>query len=116
MGDISIGHPLVELGCVYSTHIVLPQLVIGVSKEKGKELWDKFEKAYFGDLDSETRQRLEQVLGWIAALRRLPILCMTAKPGEKKELDAFVEETKQQIFIDKEQLRVEFEALNKKLF
>lgn len=116
MGDISIGHPLVELGCVYSTHIVLSQPVIGVSKEKGKELWEKFVKDYFGDLKPDTKERLEKVLSWIAALRRLPFLCMTANPGEKKELDAFVNSTKQQIFTNEEQLRSDFAALDAELF
>ena len=82
----------------------------------GKELWEKFVKDYFGDLKPDTKERLEKVLSWIAALRRLPFLCMTANPGEKKELDAFVNSTKQQIFTNEEQLRSDFAALDAELF
>lgn len=77
MGDISQGHPLVKLGCIYCSHAVFAERVIGMPVDRAMKLWDKFLSYYFGEMSEEVRQRFDRVMVWIAAIRRLPFLCMS---------------------------------------
>ena len=116
MGDISQGHPLVELGCIYSSHLVFAEKVVDMPAEKGKEIWEKFLKYYFGDLKEETRKRLDRVMVWVAAMRRLPFLCMSLDPETASHLGFVIDKAKEEAFIDPESIKEEFAVLDKELF
>lgn len=115
MGDISQGHPLIELGCVYSTHMTLSEKVIDMPREKAVGMWKKFSKYYFGDLAEETKNRLENVLGWIASMRLLPFLYMVTDPSNPQAA-GFIEYTKKQALKDPDEMKKAFDAVNEELF
>ena len=111
MGDISQGHPLVELGCVYCSHAVFAERVIGMSREKAMEVWDKFCGYYFGEIKEDVKPAFQRILTWVAALRRLPFLCMS--PVSTKEL---IDSVKAEVFVDAEQIQEDFAMLDCRLF
>ncbi|MGN0778050.1 MAG: anti-sigma factor antagonist [Aristaeellaceae bacterium] len=111
MGDISQGHPMVELGCVYCTHAVFSEQVIGMKREKAMEIWQKFCDCYFGEMPEAVKPSFERTLKWLAALRRLPFLCMS--PLSTKEL---IDSVKAEIFVDAEQIKQDFAVLDATLF
>ena len=111
MGDISQGHPLIELGCLYSSHSALAERVIGMSTEKAMAVWEKFLFYYFGNLNPEVRTTLDRVLTWISALRRLPFLCMS--PYSTQEL---IDSVKAEVFTDIEAIKKDIAVLDQELF
>lgn len=111
MGDISQGHPMIELGCVYCSHSVFSERVIGMSREKAMEVWKKFCGYYFGEIPEDVKPSFERVLTWIAAIRRLPFLCMS--PYSTKEL---IDSVKAETFVDAEQIKKDFAILDQTLF
>lgn len=111
MGDISQGHPMVELGCIYSTHAIFPERVAGLSPEKAMEVWNKFLSYYFGEISEDVKPAFERTLKWVAAVRRLPFLCMS--PLSTREL---IDSVMAEAFADKEQIKKDFELLDSTLF
>lgn len=111
MGDISQGHPMIELGCVYCSHSVFSERVIGMSREKAMEVWKKFCGYYFGEIPADVKPSFERVLTWIAAIRRLPFLCMS--PLSTREL---IDSVMAEAFVDVEQIKKDFDILDQKLF
>ncbi|MGN0807834.1 MAG: anti-sigma factor antagonist [Candidatus Coproplasma sp.] len=111
MGDISQGHPMVELACVYCSHAVFSDRVIGMPKERAMKVWDKFCNYYFGEMSDDVKPAFNRLLVWIAALRRLPFLCMS--PYSTKEL---IDSVKAELFIDADQVKADFETVDKTLF
>lgn len=115
MGDISQGHPLVELGCVYSSHIELAKPVLGMTPEKGREVWEKFLHHYFDDLDSEKEALLLPVLRWISAMRRLPFYCDMMDPSVERFIPV-INQVKKEAFVDAEEMKKQIEAVDQLLF
>ena len=111
MGDISQGHPMIELGCVYCSHSVFAERVIGMTPEKAMEVWNKFLLYYFGEIKEEVKPSFERVLTWIAAVRRLPFLCLS--PLSTKEL---IDSVKAEAFTDIDQIKKDFVILDQELF
>lgn len=111
MGDISQGHPMIELGCVYCSHSVFAERVIGMTQEKAMEVWNKFLFYYFGEIKEEVKPSFERVLTWIAAIRRLPFLCLS--PLSTKEL---IDSVKAEAFTDIDQIKKDFDILDQELF
>lgn len=111
MGDISQGHPMVELACVYCSHSVFAERVIGMTREKAMEVWGKFCSYYFGEIKEDVKPSFERLLTWIAAIRRLPFLCMS--PLSTKEL---IDSVKAEAFADPEQIKKDFAVVDRELF
>lgn len=111
MGDISQGHPMVELACVYCSHAVFSDRVIGMPRDRAMKVWDKFCRYYFGEMSEEVKPSFNRLLTWIAAVRRLPFLCMS--PLSTKEL---IDSVKAEVFIDTAQISADFAAVDKELF
>lgn len=115
MGDISQGHPLIELGCIYSTHFMVSDKVIGMPREKAIGIWNKFEEYYFGALQEETKTKLETVLAWIAAMRLLPFLYMMVDVSDPK-CNAIIEMTKKKALQNPDEMKIVFDEVSKELF
>lgn len=111
MGDISQGHPMVELACIYCSHAVFSDRVIGMTRDRAMKVWDKFCRYYFGDMSEEVKPSFNRLLTWIAAVRRLPFLCMS--PLSTKEL---IDSVKAEVFIDTAQIVADFAVVDKELF
>ncbi|MGN0813247.1 MAG: anti-sigma factor antagonist [Candidatus Coproplasma sp.] len=111
MGDISQGHPMVELACVYCSHAVFSDRVIGMPRERAMKVWDKFCGYYFGEINEDVKPSFNRLLTWIAAVRRLPFLCMS--PLSTKEL---IDSVKAEVFIDTDQIVADFAVVDKALF
>lgn len=111
MGDISQGHPMVELACVYCSHAVFSDRVIGMPRDRAMKVWAKFCSYYFGEMSEEVKPAFNRLLTWIAAVRRLPFLCMS--PLSTKEL---IDSVKAEVFIDTDQIKADFAVVDKALF
>lgn len=111
MGDISQGHPMVELACVYCSHAVFSDRVIGMPRERAMKVWDKFCHYYFGEIADSVKPAFNRLLIWIAAVRRLPFLCMS--PYSTKEL---IDSVKGEVFVDTDQVKADFAVVDKALF
>lgn len=93
IGDISVGHPFIELGCLYLSFIEQPQIAMDIEKEFAKELWDQFIDDYFGGISDEDRIKFDTIMNIIATFRRLPIACFLAShgtEGAKKVIPSYV--------------------------
>ncbi|MGN0805905.1 MAG: anti-sigma factor antagonist [Candidatus Coproplasma sp.] len=111
MGDISQGHPMVELACAYCSHAVFSDRVIGIPRDRAMKIWDKFCRYYFGEIDENVKPSFNRLLTWIAALRRLPFLCMSS--FSTKEL---IDSVKAEVFVDTELVKADFAIVDKALF
>lgn len=65
MGEVSYGHPLIDLAHAYSAMVGLVgnyEDIIGIPEALGKEVWNKMINYYFAGLDEKTKaHRCEQI-------------------------------------------------------
>lgn len=86
MGDLSVGHPVIELVSLYLLYVELVdrpgnEEYSGCSKEVGKKIWSNFFSLYFGKKASEENEEaLKKVLGILSALRKIGMTYMSAQP------------------------------------
>ena len=85
--------------------------ISGATRDRAMKVWDKFCRYYFGDMSEEVKPSFNRLLTWIAAVRRLPFLCMS--PLTTTE---FIDSVKAEVFIDTAQIVADFAVVDKELF
>jgi uncharacterized protein (TIGR02172 family) len=80
MGEISYGHPMLDLGHAYSAMVTLLgdyESIIGMPKEYGRQLWDYFMTYYFEGASPELLAHRREQLDVIGTVRNFSWLAMS---------------------------------------
>lgn len=76
MGDMSAGHPIIEVANTYSVFFSMCQSskqkaipTLGMEADQAIEFWHKFFGFYFGNIPEESKKLIENVCGLMTAVR-----------------------------------------------
>lgn len=94
MADISIGHPLIDVGTEYFHYMILKDTCLGAKIIFGVEpedktlttrIWNRLEELYFADCSSNDKEDIHKMLKYFGCLRCLIIVAKHAQlPYEDK--------------------------------
>lgn len=80
MGEVGYGHPLQDLGHAYSSLVTLLgdyDAIIGMPREYGKQLWQKFMHYYFEGESEEIIAHREEQISAVACIRNFSWLSLS---------------------------------------